>query len=58
MKKALVLLMLAGGVGFWYHKSGLPLSGDKGVPWQEVGAAEFDTVVLNSRGQVTASRPC
>jgi len=48
MKKALVLLMLAGGVGFWYHKSGLPLSGDKGVPWQEVGAAEFDTVVLNS----------
>jgi hypothetical protein len=50
--------MLAGGVGFWYHKSGLPLSGDKGVPWQEVGAAEFDTVVLNSRGQVTASRPC
>ena len=31
MKKALALLMLAGGVGFWYHKSGLPLSGDNAV---------------------------
>ena len=49
MKKALVLLLLAGVVGFWYYKHGPSVPGGKVAPWEEVGTANFEAVVLNSQ---------